>query len=181
MGFRDFFFNRRDDGESVTPKVEDVLLQALLNGETITREHAMTLPCVSGAVDFISGTIASMPVKLYKCRDGRVEEVKDDRVKFLNLDTGDKLDAFQMKKAMVADFLMGTKGGYAYIRKYRNDVTGLFYVEDTYIEIWKSYEPIFKDYRILVMGKPYKDYEFIKLLRNTLMPTSGYGLRRMQG
>jgi HK97 family phage portal protein len=76
---------------------------------------------------------------------------------------------------MIEDYLMG-KGGYCYIRRYRNDVTGLFYVEDRYIEIMKVYEPIFKDYSILVMGKEYRPYEFIKVLRNTKDGASGVGL-----
>ena len=173
-----FGFRKRDTTEApvVTPPVDDVLLSALLNHETITREKALTLPAVSGAVDFISNAVACMPVKLYKYKDGKVEEAeKDSRVKLLNGDTGDTLDAFQMKKAMVQDYLLG-KGGYCYIRKSRNDVTGLFYVEDQYVEIWKSYEPIFKDYKLLVMGNEYKPYEFIKLLKNTRDGASGVGL-----
>lgn len=166
----------RDDHLEVTPQVNDVLLSALLNGETITREKALTLPSVSGAIDLISNAVASMPVKLYKYKDGKVEEVeKDNRIKLLNGDTGDTLDAFQLKKAMVEDYLMG-KGGYCYIRRNRNDVTGLFYVQDSYVEILKTYEPIYKTFQILVMGKPYKPYEFIKLLRNTKDGASGIGL-----
>ena len=157
MGWFDFLWKRDvESPQTVAPDqtaiVDDVLLQALINGETITREKVMTLPSVNGAVDFISNSIACMPVKLYKHKDGKGEEVeKDDRVKFLNGDTGDTLDAFQMKKAMVTDFLLG-KGGYAYIRRNRNDVTGLFYVEDSYITIMKVYEPIFKQYEIFVGG-----------------------------
>ncbi len=189
MGWFDFI--KRDatpDNTSLEPDpiVDDVLLQALLNGETITREKALTMPCVNGAVDFISNCVACMPVKLYKYKDGKVEEVeKDDRVKFLNGDTGDTLDAFQMKKAMVTDYLLG-KGGYCYIRKNRNDVTGLFYVEDRYITIMKVYEPIFKQYSIFVGGYDdkgkgkeygtYQPYQFIKLLRNTKDGASGVGL-----
>ena len=124
MGWFDFLWKRDATPPEVvsdqTPIVDDVLLQALLNGETITREKVMTLPSVNGAVDFISNSIACMPVKLYKHKDGKVEEVeKDERVKMLNGDTGDTLDAFQMKKAMVSDYLLG-KGGYCYIRKERN-------------------------------------------------------------
>lgn len=162
--------------QELTPQVDDVLLQALLNNETITREKALTLPAVSGAVDLISSSVASMPIKLYKYKNGKVEEVENDsRVKMLNGDTGDTLDAFQMKKAMVEDYLLG-KGGYCYIRRNRNEVTGLFYVEDRYIEIMKVYEPIYKDFQILVMGEEYKPYEFIKLLRNTKDGASGKGL-----
>ena len=184
MGWFDFF--KRDATPTIEPDpiVDDVLLKALINGETITREKVMTLPSVNGAVDFISNCIACMPVKLYKAKDGKVEEVFDDRIKMLNGDTGDTLDAFQMKKAMVTDYLLG-KGGYCYIRKSRNDVTGLFYVEDRYITIMKVYEPIFKQYQIFVGGyedghkKEYGTYEpwqFIKILRNTKDGASGEGL-----
>ena len=189
MGWFDLF-NKREDEPKQEPMpdtsiVDDVLLQALLDGETITREKAMTLPAVNGAVDFISNTIASMPVKLYKIKDGKVEEKKDDdRVRMLNGDTGDTLDAYQMKKAMVIDYLLG-KGGYCFIQKSRNDVTGLFYVEDRYITIMKVYEPIYKHFQIFVGGydasnnkKEYgtfEPYQFIKVLRNTKDGASGEG------
>lgn len=180
MGLIDIFKRRDTEAPAstpaVTPPVSDVLLQALLNNETITREKALTLPAVSGAVDFISSMIASMPVKLYKVKDGKVEEVeKDTRVSMLNGDTKDTLDGYQLKKAMVEDYLLG-KGGYCYIKKARNEVTGLYYVEDKYIEIWKTYEPLYKTYKILVMGAEYKPYDFIKLLRNTKDGASGIGL-----
>lgn len=174
MGFFDIF--RRTETPEVTPPIDDVLLKALFESETITREKALTLPAVAGAVDFISNAVACMPVKLYKVRDGKVEEVtRDSRIRLLNGDTGDTLDAFQMKKAMVTDYLLG-KGGYCYIRKKRNEVTGLFYVEDMYISILRVPEPIYKDYQILVMGKAYRPYEFVKLLRNTKDGASGIGL-----
>lgn len=167
---------REESREEITPPVNDVLLEALLNKEVITREKALTLPAVSGAVDFISNTIASMPVKLYKVKQGKVESLDDDtRVRMLNGDTGDTLDAFQMKKAMVADYLLG-KGGYCYIERSRNEVVALRYVEDIYITVLKNFKPIFKDYVILVEGEQYQPYDFIKLLRNTTDGASGKGL-----
>ena len=177
MAFWDRFrTNNEIREEQIVPPVDDVLLRALLNSETITREKALTLPVVAGAVDFISNAVACMPVRLFKVVDDKVEEVKDDsRSKLLNGDTGDTLDAFQMKKAMVTDYLMG-KGGYCYIRKNRNKVTGLFYVQDMYVEVMILPEPIYKDYQILIMGKAYKPFEFIKLLRNTKDGASGTGL-----
>ena len=171
-------FNRkkRDTDTNITPPIDDILLQALLNGEVITREKAMTLPAVAGAVDFISNMIACMPVKLYKYKQGKVEEVTDDnRTKLLNSDTGDTLDAYQFKKAMVEDYLMG-KGGYAFISKNRNEVTGLYYVQNIYISFLKNYKPIYKDYTIIVEGEQYKPYEFIKLLRKTQDGAEGVGL-----
>ena len=192
MGWFDIF-KRDTTPDNTTPQVttneqivDDVLLKALLNNETITREKVMTLPCVNGAVDFISNCVACMPVKLYRVKDDKVEERKDDpRVRMLNGDTGDTLDGFQMKKAMVNDYLLG-KGGYCYIRRNRNDVTGLFYIEDHYITIMKVYQPIFKQYTIYVGGYDdnkneksfgqFQPWQFIKLLRNTKDGASGVGL-----
>ena len=178
MGFVDWMFidepQKRD--VEISPPVSDVLLQALMNNETITREKALTLPAVSGAVDFISNMIATMPVKLYKYKNGKVEEQENDtRVRLLNGDTGDTLDAFQMKKAMVADYLLG-KGGYCYIQRKRNEVVALRYVQDIYIDVLRNFKPIFKDYVILVEGNQYKPYEFIKLLRNTKDGAEGVGI-----
>jgi len=184
-------FRKRDTAETTTTtnttttpdeKIpSDVLLQALLNSQPITREQALTLPAVSGAVDFISGIIASMPIKLYKYKDKQVESKDDDpRVTFLNGDTGDCLDAFQMKKAMVEDYLLG-KGGYCYIRRNRNNVTGLFYVKDIYVSAIPNFKPIYKDFYIIVEGGTYQKYEFIKLLRNTKDGATGIGLTQEVG
>lgn len=170
------FFNKRSDTENNNMIADDVLLKAFIDGETITREKALTLPIVSGAVDFICNTVASIPIKLYKHKHGKVEEQENDtRTRFLNDDTGDTLDGFQFKKALVEDYLLG-KGGYAYIQRYRNDVTGIYYVQDSNISILKNSDPIHKNYSIMVSGKEYKPYEFIKLLRNTKDGASGTGL-----
>ena len=186
MGLFDRF--RKEEKREETPApvnqemvANDVLLSALLNSQPVTRDQALTLPAVSGAVDFISGMIASMPVKLYKYKDGKVESKDDDpRVLLLNGDTGDTLDAFQMKKAMVEDYLLG-KGGYAYIRRNRNDVTGLFYVKDIFVSAIPNFKPIYKDFYLIVEGQTYQKYEFIKLLRNTKDGATGVGLTEEVG
>jgi HK97 family phage portal protein len=156
--------------------VSDVLLEAILNGGSITRAQALSIPSVAANVDFISNCIAAMPVKLYKRKDGHVEEVTDDtRVRLLNNDTGDTLDAFQMKKALVTDYFLG-KGGYCYIQRNKNDVTGLYYVQDDYVVINYDFQPIYKTYIIYVYENQYQPYEFIKLLRNTQTGAWGTGI-----
>lgn len=168
-------FNRRDTQVDFDD-VNDVLLRALLNGDAIEREQALTIPSVSGAVDFISGTIASMPVKLYKYKKGKVEEADGDpRVKMLNVDTGDTLDAYQLKKALVIDYLLG-KGGYCWIEKERNEVKALKYIPDDYITILRNPNPLDKYFTIECYDAEFEPFEFIKLLRNTKDGASGVGL-----
>jgi hypothetical protein len=114
--------------EEISKELDDPILRALVGGETITREKAMSIPSVSSNVDLISSMIASMPIRLYKDKGKKVEEIKKDyRISLLNDDTKDLLDAFQWKKALVTDYLMG-KGGYSYVKWTRNTITGLYYV-----------------------------------------------------
>ena len=188
MSIRDWFRGRtRDQTETeITPPISNTLLEALLRGETITREKALTLPAVSGAVDFISNAIACMPVRLHKIKsDGRISVIENDpRVALLNNDTHDTLDAYQMKKALVEDYLLG-KGGYIYINRDGNDIYSLNYVDERYIAIERYYHPIFKSYRIYVAGYAdnsagelgfYEPWQFIKLLRSTKDGASGRGV-----
>ena len=174
MGFLDFF--RKRDTQVDASTVNDVLLRAILNGEEIKREDALTLPAVSGAVDFISSTIASMPVKLYKYKKGKVEEQDTDtRVKMLNVDTGDTLNGYQLKKALVEDYLLG-KGGYCYIERERNEVKALKYIPEEFINIYRDPNPLDKYFTIFCYDQEFQAFEFIKLLRNTKDGASGVGL-----
>lgn len=156
--------------------VSDVLLRALLSGETISRDKAMNIPAVASAVDLISSSIASMPVRLFKYKDEHVEEVtKDERIAMLNGDTRDTLDGFQMKKALIIDYLLDGNG-YCYIKREGNDVVGLYYVDDRFIAISILDEPINKTYTIGCGGGMYQPFDFIKLLRNTRNGAFGFGV-----
>lgn len=177
MGILKNFFKRETviDTNSIT----DPLLKALIGDTSIDRTSALEIPVVSSSVDLICNTFAMIPFKLYKEEevDGKkvTKEVKDARVDIINYDTTDKLDGFQFKKAICEDYLLG-KGGYAYINKKNNKYLGLFYVEDKNITITKNADPIFKKYDIMVGSNTYKDFDFIKLLRNSKDGASGVGL-----
>ncbi len=148
-------------------QIDDALLQALLGGGTVTKEMALQVPTVSGGIDLIANVIASTPIKLYKDENGKAQEVKDDpRLRLLNDETGDTLNASEFWKAITRDYFLG-KGGYAYIRKEKGEFKGLHYVDEAQISIQKNTDPIFKDFDILVQGKPFKPFDFLKVLRNT--------------
>lgn len=149
------------------PKIDDMLLKALLSDTIITKEQALNIPSVKSCINFIADTVATLPIKLYKDNNGKAEELKyDKRVKLLNDETGDTLDAFQFWRAVMSDYFLG-KGGYIYINRYLNNVVSLHYVDESYVSIIKNVDPIFKSYKILVNGKEYWPHEFIKILRNT--------------
>lgn len=160
----------------VEPSTDDVLLKALLGNTTITKEQALNIPSVQSCINFVANTVSMLPIKLYKDNNGKAEEVKDDvRVDLLNDDTKDTLDAVQFWRAIITDYFLG-KGGYAYINRNLNNVISLHYVDESYISTIKNTDPIFKDYKILVNGKGYWPYEFIKILRNTKDGAQGISL-----
>lgn len=156
----------------------DVILKALIAGEEIDREKVLMIPAVSSAVGLICDSFAMIPFRLYKktTKDGKKQtsEVEDDRVNIINLDTKDTLDGFQFKKTIAEDYLLG-KGGYAYINKKGNDFVGVNYVEEKKVLFERNTDAIYKNYNVLVDGKSYRPYDFIKLLRNTKNGAYGSG------
>lgn len=153
---------KTEEGEN---SEEQILTAQLQGDDSITFDNAMKIPAFSACVNKICDTISMIPIKLYKRNGDQVEEVKDSRVNILNLDTGDTLDGVQFKYAMVKDYF--GKGGYAYINRIGNDVKSLHYVKNEEISFRHNTDPIFKEYKIEVQGKPYQPYQFVKLLRNT--------------
>lgn len=166
---------KKKEVRELTPDVEDLLLRALIGSGEITKEQAMNIPSVSACLGIISDTIASLPVLLYKEGEGKVSEIKDERVSLLNDDTGDTLDGFQFKKAMVEDYLLNG-AGYSYINWERNRVKSIHYVENKNVAVNINTDPIFKSYDILVNGTTYRDFEFIKLTRKSKDGITGKGI-----
>lgn len=161
------FFRRRAEEQEPETQEDQILIAHLGADDELDFDKAMKIPAFSSCISKISNTVATVPIKLYrKVEDNKVEEVKDDvRVKLINHDTGDTLDAFQFKKALVVDYF--GKGGYAYIRKQGTKVKSIHYVDNKEIYFRFNEEPIFKSYKILVRENEYEPYYFLKILRNT--------------
>lgn len=174
--FKKLFIKDEVNLNDQSVELDDVLLSALLNGETITKEKALTLPAVSEAVDFISSMIACMPVRLFRYKKNQVEEVKGDiRTKLLNGDTGDTVNAYDMKKNMVRDYLLDI-GGYTVIDKNLNEVKALYYVEPIYVSPYINANPIKKYVNFQIGTEIFKRYEVITLLRNSTNGAKGTSL-----
>lgn len=169
-------FRMRADPEPEKTEVsssEDALLRASLDNDYMTKEQAMNVPTFAACVNKISETISTIPIKLYKLVDGKLEEIKEDaRPRLLNDDTGDTLDGVQFKRALTRDYLTG-KGGYAYINRTGNKVESIHYVKENEISFMYTPDPIFKDYDIMIQGAKYKPFDFLKVLRNTEDGRSG--------
>lgn len=160
---------------------EDSLLQAMLGGGGISKEKALQVPTVAGGVDLIAGIVAGTPIKLYRDGPGKAEEVKNDpRLRLLNDETGDTLNANEFWRAMVRDYYLG-KGGYAYIRKEKGEFAGLHYVDEAQVAVLKNEDPIFKDFKLQVGERSYEAYDFLKILRDTKDGAQGVPITRESG
>ena len=128
-------------------RATELLLQAFLTADEITKEKALNIPAVSACTDIISKLVATLPIKLYSENDGRVKEIVDYRTRLLNDETGDTLDAFQFKKAIVEDYLL-MGNGYAYINRNRNKIKSIHYVKENNVVPFGNVDPIFKKYEL---------------------------------
>ena len=164
--------------------IDDVLLSAILSQDSISCEQALNIPAVARCVNLISETVSMIPIKLYREEitggKRKTVEVTDSRCDLLNEDTKDTLDGAQFKKALVRDYLLNGNA-YAYINKQRNSVKSLHYVDSKNITINQNFNPIFKDYNILVHGQTYKPFEFLKILRATKDGARGSGVIEENG
>ena len=109
--------------------LEDLLLQAGVSNGDISKQQALNIPTLSACVELISNTIATLPVAFYRDTGSSVEPIdSDNRINLLNDDTGDTLDGFQFKKAIVEEYLLNGNG-YAFINRDRNSIKSLHYVD----------------------------------------------------
>lgn len=147
-----------------------------VNSVNINKDNALNIPAVATAVEFITSTVASLPVKLYSRDRDVVTEVEDDyRLRLFNEDTGDLLDAVQFKKALITDMLL--KGaGYAYINKKGNTIKSLHYLEEKNVSVIEGTDKIFKSVTIYVNGKPYPDFNILRITRATVNGVKGTGV-----
>ena len=143
------------------------VLQSLLGIDTMTKAKALDIPAVNSSIKFIAESVSMIPIKLYREKDGEIDEViGDNRVRLLNDETGDTLDAVQFWKAIIEDYYLG-KGGFAYVNKVGTKIKSLHYVEESQVSVLKNTDPIFKNFNYQINGKIYKPFEMLSFLRNT--------------
>lgn len=154
----------------------DTALRASLGGSKVTVQTVLNIPAVSGSVSFIAGTVASLPIRLYRTTNGRSEEVHDDyRLRLLNEETGDLLDAFQWKCTLVRDFLL-PGNGYTYVDWVNNRINGLYYVDPMQVSAGVGPDPIFKFARFHIGSGQYPEWQVMRILRNTKDGVTGTGV-----
>lgn len=178
MGFIDLFRPIELREATMSEEALDVVLRSTIDANPITKTEALNIPAVAASVSFIAGTLASIPIKLYKKNEkGEKEEIVDDyRLKLLNLDTGDVMDAVQMKEAVVTDYLLDG-AGYVYVNwNNRNRISSLNYVENNKVSVLKNEDPIFKKVGFTAGVHQVEDYNMLRICKDTVDGAEGYGV-----
>lgn len=171
MGFFDKFRREKRSTEGA------VTLEQLLGGnETLTVKIAMQVPAVAYCVEMIASAAAMLPVKLYiRKSDGETEEIKDDpRITLLNGQTGDTMNADNMRRVWVRDFLL-TGSAFAYIETRYGMPCALKYIPSGAVGVMSSdTDYIHKHFSYIVTGKEIFPHQMLKILRNS----DGFGRGR---
>jgi len=159
-----------DGAEDVT--ADDLLLGTTYAGVEMSKEMAMAIPAFASCVDVIAGTMAMLPVRLYRRHGEEVEEVEGDpRVAMLNGESGDAMSGPEIVAAMVEDYYTSDNGGFMFVDRpaYGNGVRSLRYVRSEEVAVVQAgpYDPIYKDSVVLVQGRRYEPWQFVHVARGT--------------
>lgn len=169
--------------------IAEPLLRAIFGGKNIDVSNALNVAAFSSAVEFVSGVVCSLPIKLYKQTkqrdekeaDGRpkyaVHELVDDRrVMLLNRASGDLIRSHEMIKRFVYDFYT-SKGGFIYVNRIGNRCESLHYVDPRAVSVMvDETDHIFKQALFMVDGRAYFPWQFIYACRNSVNGVSGVSL-----
>lgn len=172
-----FNWLKREKRSTENDVIADVLngLSPLVNGKTISRKQAMSIPVVTKSVNWIASAIASLPIKMYRRTDKGYIEIYDDyRLPLLNNYSGNCMTANDLKRQVIIDLLL-EGNGYAYISKLGNKIEKLSYIPTSKLTYTESVNNIDKIVNVWVDGKQVQDYNVFRLVNNTKNGISGVG------
>lgn len=143
--------------------------------EVVTRQQALSIPAVAKAVDWISSTIAGLPIKMYRKTDSGYVEVYDDyRLKLVNEFSGNCMTANDLKRSVLTDLLLDGNG-YAYVVKRGNTIEKLSYIPTSRLTYTESVDSINKTVRTWVDAAEVPEYNLLRLVKNSKNGLSGVG------
>lgn len=169
---------REESAPQLTPEVSAELLYALVGAEDMNARKALEIPAFSAAVDFISNTVAMLPVKLFRDDPNTktAEEITSDRRLFLlNDEANANMGAAACRAAQIRDMLI-YGSGFLYINKNGfGEIQSLYYVKKSDVSVLSNSHPIFKDFNILIGGRAFPSFNFVIMARSSTDGVTGTG------
>lgn len=173
MGFKSLFgFGKEIEERS---KLSDFINDDDDINTIVTKSEALEIPVLKSAIACITDLIASLNVQLYQENNKQIKTIDDYRLKLLNEETGDTLNSYQMKASFIKDFLLDGHG-YIFVKKYRNIIKSLHYIDTSEIEVIYNSDPINKKGIITIQGVQYEPQDFILMAQNSKKGLTGRGI-----
>lgn len=183
MAFWDNIFKKEERKEITELEERNVNMAQYSNEASFTintdvvsvdEDSIQTIPTVVSCLELITGTIAQLPIYLYKeNKDGTIEKINNDKRLFhLNNEANENMTAFNYKKTLTKDFLLHGSA-YTYIEKNGNDVTGLYSLPSKNVDVRKLIHPLGYKYEKEISYNSeagtsiFKPYDIMTILKDT--------------
>lgn len=189
MGVFDWFTKPKEDRSLVnysTNHSSGAIFSVFSTGTPVSEQEAMKIPAVVSCIELIAGSIAQLPVYLYKENEnGDVEKIADDkRVFLINDEPNDMMNGYTFKKRIVKDYLFY---GVSYTKHemVRNDVVELYPFDMENVQVTKYLVDGYKydaDIRLITYvndgqrERIFKPHEVIPILRDSNDGITGRGV-----
>lgn len=145
------------------------------SNSTKTRADALSIPAVATAVDWISGAISGLPIRMYRKTDTGYQEVFDDyRLDLVNQYSGNCMTASDLFKNVITDYLLDGNG-FAYVVKRGNKIEKLSYVPPIKLTYTESVDCIDKVLKVWIDSREIRDYDLLRICRHTKNGLTGVG------
>lgn len=182
MGLFDWFNGSKQEERNLvnysSNHASGAIFSTFSTSSPVTEDQAMKIPSVVACVELIAGSIAQLPIYLYKENEkGEVERVPGDRRVFLlNSEPNSVLNGYNFKKRIVKDYLFY---GVSYTKKetVRNNVLELYPFDMQNVQVTKYLKDGYKfdaDIKLMTYGadangksRVFKPHEVIMVLRDS--------------
>ena len=140
-----------------------------------TRQDALSIPAVATSIDWISGTIAGLPIRMYKATESGYQEVYNDyRLNLVNQYSGNCMTASDLFRNIITDYLLDGNG-FAYVVKRGNRIEKLSYVPPFKLTYTESVDVIDKVLKIWIDSREIRDYDLLRIARHSKNGLTGIG------
>lgn len=175
MGIFDIFKSSGSQAKKLeTFNYSGTSITSIFGGDTgITEEKAVQVPAVNSSINLIAGSIAQLPIYLYKEDPitGDIEKVNDYRNFLLNNEPNETVDGFTFKRALVKDLLL-YGASYTKVDRTFNEIDSLWLLPTKEVTVNKYLAEGYKRYSTIALNNSAGAYEFdtndiVSVLKNS--------------
>lgn len=159
-------------------------LSSFFGGETaITEEEALSIPAIASAVDLITSAIGQLPFDLVKRNPETGEVVRqhdDNRLRILNKQPNENMDAYTFKRALARDYLLYGVSN-SVIERNLNTIKALYLLESKKITTQVFARDVYKKFARTTINdfggsRTFDSWQLLTVLRDSKDGLTGRGV-----